>query len=122
MMIARQCGLKVWLEPRLREVKLGGWEGRLVAEIQTLYPREWAERELDPLHPIAPGGESLADVSDRVWASVAEIIQRHPHGSVLVVSHGLALAALRCRALGLPILEAHRLIPENAHPESIELP
>ena len=42
---------------------------------------------------ISGGGERGSDYLARVWSAFARIEQSHPHGHVLVVSHGLPLAA-----------------------------
>jgi broad specificity phosphatase PhoE len=38
--LARAAGLKVQLDPWLREINQGEWEGMLFAEIQARYPQE----------------------------------------------------------------------------------
>jgi broad specificity phosphatase PhoE len=120
--IARRIGVEPALDPRLREINQGVWEGLLLSEIIARYPREWAERERDPLHSRPPGGESIADVAARIWAAVADIAQRHPEGPVLVVSHGTALGTLICEARELPLAEARQHIPPNAAPVEVEWP
>jgi len=61
----------------------------------------------------APGGESLTEVAERVRSFADEIAERHAGQIVLVVTHGLSLAALRCLAVGLPLAEAIDLVPDN---------
>ncbi len=56
---------------------------------------------------------SLTEVAERVRDFADEIGQRHAGQIVLVVMHGLSLAALRCLAVGLPLAEARDLVPEN---------
>jgi broad specificity phosphatase PhoE len=117
--VAARHGLTVTVEPRLPEVNQGEWEGMLHADILAGYPEEWAARETDPLHSRSPGGESVAEVAARTWAAADDIARAHPAGPVLVVSHGLALACLLCKAHCLPVLEARKHIPENATPLEI---
>jgi broad specificity phosphatase PhoE len=113
---AARLGLPVNVEPRLREVSQGAWEGMLHADILAQYPQEWAARQADPLHGRPPGGESVAEVAARALAAAGDIARAHPEGPVLIVSHGLTLAVLLCMARGLPLETARDHIPENATP------
>ncbi|MFO7633002.1 MAG: histidine phosphatase family protein [Caldilinea sp.] len=119
--IGRKLGMEVLVDPRLREVNQGDWEGLLVTEIQTRYPAEWEARQRDRLHFRSPGGgESVQDVATRIWAAVDDLATRHPHESLILVSHGLALATILCRIQGLPLSQARELIPENAQAQCVE--
>lgn len=118
--IARRFGLQVELDPRLREIDLGVWEGMRGDDIAGEYPEELAERQRNPAHSRAPNGESAAEVAERVWAAADDIARAHPVGSVLVVSHGLAIATLICRARGLPLSKVYTLVPDNAHPHMVD--
>jgi 2,3-bisphosphoglycerate-dependent phosphoglycerate mutase len=90
------------LEPRLREMHFGEWQGLTYTEIQTCQPEALAAWEADWLTNAPPGGETLAQLVERVLAVYREILAAHPDGTVLVVGHGGALQALLCLALGLP--------------------
>ena len=118
--VGARLDLRVQVEPRLREINQGEWEGMLGSDIARLYPAQWAARERDPLNAHPPGGESVVEVAARAWAAAADIARRHLGGAALVVSHGLLLATLICRARGLPLQNAFTLIPVNARPEIID--
>uniref|UniRef100_A0A7C1FHK5 Histidine phosphatase family protein n=1 Tax=Caldilinea aerophila TaxID=133453 RepID=A0A7C1FHK5_9CHLR len=119
--IGKRLGLAVIIDPRLREVNQGAWEGLLVTEIQERYPVEWEARQRDRLQFRAPGGgESVQDVAMRIWATMDEIARRHPHDAVIVVSHGLALATMLCRVRNISLAQARELIPDNAEVLRIE--
>jgi alpha-ribazole phosphatase len=115
-------GLKVQLDPRLREINLGEWEGQLMTEIVARYPATWAERLHDPLHAHAPGGESVAEVAVRVAEAATDIARAHPAGPVLVVSHGVALATLLCQARRQPLPETYEAIPDNSQAKIVVWP
>lgn len=118
--IAERLQLPVICDKRLREISLGEWEGMLTEEIIARYPQEWQRRQNDPLNAHAPRGESLSQVAERVRAAAEEIAQEYPSSSVMIVSHGMALAVLYCLAHNLPLGQAYTLIPDNAHPVKIE--
>jgi alpha-ribazole phosphatase len=115
-LIAKKLGLTVRVEWKLREVNLGQWEGMLVKDIIAQYPTEWEQRQRDPVHRRPPGGESAEELAVRVWTAVDEIARRHAPGPVLIVSHGLALAAALCRIRDIPLTQVFGMVPENTHP------
>lgn len=117
--IGRRLGMEVQIDPRLREVNLGVWEGMVVTDIQAQYPVEWEARQTNRLHGRPPGGESVHDVAARIWPAVDDLAARHPDGALILVSHGLALATILCRAQGLPLETARELIPDNAQPHCV---
>jgi len=111
---ANALGLPVTLEPRLREMDLGMWEGMLYDDIRNLFPQEFKQRALDPINTRAPNGESPMEVAERVIPAADEIAARHPGESVLIVSHGISLAILVCYAGGTPLDCVYEHVPENA--------
>lgn len=118
--LAEPLELNVALEPRLREMDLGAWEGMLSSDIEIQYPRELEERKHDPFHARTPKGESPLEVAERVIAAMNEIAAKHLGGSVLIVSHGIPLAVILCRAQGIPLEKVYEHIPENAKPCRVE--
>ncbi len=108
------------VDARLRERDFGLWEGIHYDAIAAAYPAEYAARQQDPIGYRIPAGESLNDVASRVCGAVVDIYRLHPQGRVLVVSHGQALAVLKCLALGDPLelYRNHRF--ENAEPVVVQ--
>jgi alpha-ribazole phosphatase/probable phosphoglycerate mutase len=51
-----------------------------------------------------------------------DIAQKYPNGRVLLVSHGMAVATLYCRAKHIDLREVHPHIPDNATPLIIQWP
>jgi broad specificity phosphatase PhoE len=115
-LIAAPLKLTVILDSRLREMNLGAWEGMLSGNIEAQYPHELERRKQDPLHTPAPNGESPLEVAERVIAAAHEIANKHPSDSVVIVSHGVALAIMICHAQGIPLNNVYEYIPENARP------
>lgn len=110
----------VQIDPRLVEVDLGEWEGKLFDDIQRQYPEEIQERKTNPLHARPPKGETALEVAQRMAEAADEISERHPQGPVLLVSHGLALASLICMARAIPLEKVYEMVPENAEPVVVE--
>lgn len=91
----------VRVDPRLREINVGGWSGLTTAEIESRFPGEIARwRAGDPSHAF-DGGESYATMGDRVVQALGEIAGRHPDGHVLVVLHGGPIRGVLAHASGI---------------------
>jgi 2,3-bisphosphoglycerate-dependent phosphoglycerate mutase len=80
--------LGVLIEPGLREIDVGSWQGLTNAEI--------GDRE-------RTDGETLEAFRDRVLAAIASIGRRHDGADVLVVAHGGCVRTLQRQLLGEPL-------------------
>jgi broad specificity phosphatase PhoE len=120
--IAEPIGLKIQIDPRLREVNQGEWEGKIYKEIVETYNTVWDNRQTNPEDTRPPGGESVKEVAMRVIAAADDITCRYPTGRVMIVSHGLALSTLLCTARNIPLSQAYSHIPHNATPEVVTWP
>jgi probable phosphoglycerate mutase len=109
-------GLTVQVDPRLREICQGEWEGKNYQEVVRQYSSAQVEGIRNPawVTAAAPGGESTLQVAARMKAAADDIAARYPFGHILVVSHGFALASLVCQAEGIPLAEIYQHIPDNA--------
>ncbi len=112
--IGEQKGLAVKIDPRLREISHGLWEGMQIKEIESQYQQEFQARRKDPYHIPAPGGENGQQVQERMLAALQDIIICHPNGSVAVVSHGYALAVVRAYFTNYPFNQVRELVPKNS--------
>ena len=102
-----------------RSIK-GEWEGQLVDIIKARYADLWQQRSVDPAKIRPPGGETVGEVAERVQHVLDDIAHIHPEDSILIVSHGLALATVICKVRGIPVGQAYHVIPENADPVWVE--
>lgn len=99
---ALAIGLPVTTDPRLREIDLGRYEGRLMAEWQADEPDEYA-RNLAGHDVRRGGGELNREVGERALPAVSEALAATPDGGLLVVvSHGGTIRALLRLLLDLP--------------------
>ena len=119
-LVSEPLGLPVTLEPRLREINLGVWEGMPSDEIEAKYPQELAERARNPFNTRAPDGESPREVAGRVLSVVNEIASKHPNESILIVAHGISLAVIICHSEGFPTEDVYQHIPDNAQPYHVQ--
>jgi probable phosphoglycerate mutase len=86
--LAQRLGLAPRVEPDLREVFLGAWEGGVyrqrVAEGDPLVFKAWAEERWD----VIPGAEAEEVFAGRVRGAVERLARAHPDQRVAVFTHG----------------------------------
>ena len=111
--VAAEIGLEPRVDPRLAEADWGDWQGRLledlVREEQELIGRFSAG---EPSFRF-PGGESLQEHCDRVWAALDDVARGEL--PALVVCHGgtIRCALARHHPQGMPGIGMRR-IPNGA--------
>jgi 2,3-bisphosphoglycerate-dependent phosphoglycerate mutase len=92
--LAARLALTPVVEPDLREVHLGEWEGgafrRHVAEGHPLAVRMFAEQRWD----VIPGAEPTEAFGARLRAGLGRIVAAHPDQRVVVVAHGGVIGEL----------------------------
>jgi broad specificity phosphatase PhoE len=99
--IGAATGLEAVPTPGLREIYLGEWEGLRSDEVAQRFPdawNKWSDEGGD--WDIVPGGEGATPFGARVAAALDAILERHPHGDVVVVTHGGVIQMTLNRALG----------------------
>jgi broad specificity phosphatase PhoE len=77
------------LDPRLREIGFGEWEGLTFRDVRSRAPQALAERERNKWSFVPPGGESYAQVALRMreWYDALD-------GNTVVIAHGGTARAL----------------------------
>ena len=96
--------VSVVADPDLREFYYGDWEGLTIKEIEAQFPNAYAQlMGAEDSSFVAPGGESSAQVLDRVRRFCAGADERHSGDEdILVVAHGGSIRALLACLLDLP--------------------
>ncbi|MFC8227156.1 bifunctional RNase H/acid phosphatase [Streptomyces sp. NPDC057287] len=100
--VADRLGLEVRIEEGLRETDFGVWEGLTFAEVRERYGSDltaWlASSDAAP----TGGGESFAEVEERVSAARDRLIARYAGRTALLVTHVTPIKTLVRLALGAP--------------------
>ncbi len=99
-LITEPRGMGFSIDPDLREIDFGQWEGMTFDEIGRLFPDRvdtWANLDADFTFP---GGEKIADFQARI-VRVANSLAANPADTVLVCTHGGVIRFLICHFLGL---------------------
>ena len=98
--LAERLGLAPLVEPDLREVHLGEWEGglyrKMVAESHPLAQRMFAEERWD----VIPGAESLVSFDGRVRAAIGRLAAARAGQRVAVFTHGGVIGQVVALASG----------------------
>ncbi len=92
--IAEATGLAAKVVEPLHERKMGPLSGTTWAESRHVWEdsrSRWIAGDLDATHP---GGESFADVRDRVVPAFQAIVDREEGRSIVVVAHGVVIKVL----------------------------
>ena len=96
----RLTGLTPQVEPDLREVFMGPWEGgqfrQKVADADPVAVRMLTEERWD----VVPGAEATADFSTRIRGAIERIATAHPGARVVAFSHGAAIGEALAQATG----------------------
>ena len=99
------------IDPRIREIDFGEWEGKKFAEIQssTNAPliRIWTET---PQNMVFPGGESVPSFYARIEEALRDLMKR-PEERIAVVTHGGVLMHWRAHLRGLPPVREQECLP-----------
>lgn len=113
--IAAKWRLSVEHDAKLREMNFGEWDGQRWSSIEATDSarlRAWTEAWTDTP---APGGEGLAEVSERAVAWLTDVLDAaQPSTTIAVVSHAGWIRAALCHLLGLPPSEIFRFAVDYA--------
>jgi len=105
--VARFVGVPVRLEPCLREIDLGSWEGMEMASVKREQPEAYEARGRDFEGFRPPGGESFGDLANRTLPFLGDLAS-FP-GSVLVVGHSGVFRVFLASVLGISVRQAFLL-------------
>lgn len=95
--VGQRIGLEPRIDPRLREGNRGDWEGRRFIDVAEEEPEAWAAWLRAGPDFRFPGGESLQEQADRVWAALEDILAAGPLPA-LVVCHRGSMRTVLCRS------------------------
>ncbi|QGN31691.1 histidine phosphatase family protein [Microlunatus sp. Gsoil 973] len=89
--LADVTGLEISLDPRLREINVGSWEGLTVEEAAEADPELVAAVAAGEDVRRSPSGETTSEVADRASAAITDIIgTAEDESTVVITMHGTA--------------------------------
>ena len=107
--LAGRHNLSLQLEPDLREVSFGAWDGRVVTDVDAEQPEALSRFWRDPVHHPPPDGEPLLDFDARVGGIWKALLARHCGRHILVVAHGGTIRIVLRQILDMPLARLWRL-------------
>ena len=119
--IAEETGLEIIATPKLREADFGQWEGKTYAEVQAETPAAFDNWVQSDFHNAPPGGESAAELRERVIAFLAEVLEKHPGQASVLVTHGGPCKYAIGHTLGISPTGIYRYAVDNASVHIIEI-
>ncbi len=99
--IARAVGARVRVHRSLNECDFGTWTGRELKALRKL--PEWEHVQRYPSGFRFPGGESFAEMQQRIVGGIQHLVGRHPGQTIVVVSHADPIKAAVASAIGTPL-------------------
>ncbi|ONI53713.1 MULTISPECIES: bifunctional RNase H/acid phosphatase [unclassified Streptomyces] len=107
--VADRLGLAVRIEDGLRETDFGAWEGLTFGEVRERYGDDLTTWLADPETAPTGGGESFAEVAERVAAARDRLTARYAGRTVLLVTHVTPIKTLVRLALEAPAKAMFRM-------------
>jgi probable phosphoglycerate mutase len=98
--LAAPHGKDVAIRDGFREIDHGRWEQKTRADVERLYPEEYARWESDPFSFAPEGGESGLSVTARALPALLDVVAAHPGEQVLIASHKATIRLLISSLLG----------------------
>lgn len=113
--VSQRINLEPKVDQRLMECSFGLCEGLTRTDIDQQYPGLWAAREKSKWTFRWPGGESYADVYDRVCDFISDCLLSESKGTTGIVAHETLNKVLIGRLIDLPRKDIIRL----RHPNNV---
>ena len=102
--VADRLGLPVRPHKGLREIFAGEWEGQRFDHLEAAYPETFAGLwRKDIGNSVCDGGESVAQLMQRILATVREIAEAHPGETVVLATHATPIRCMECFCQGKPL-------------------
>ncbi|GLY31490.1 histidine phosphatase family protein [Kineosporia sp. NBRC 101731] len=100
--LATKLHVEVDLDPRLREISAGEWEGRTRDEITQGWPEDFEAWRLGRDVRLGGNGETRSEAAERCASAIIEHEKAMDHGTLICVGHGGALRGAIFTLLGTP--------------------
>ncbi len=107
--LEQQSGKPCMVDPRLKELGFGDWEGADPAAVYEQMPEALGNFWKDPCAYPPPGGESMVLFQSRVEAAWQDLQILYPGEHLLVVAHGGVNRMIIGKVLGMPVANIFRM-------------
>jgi probable phosphoglycerate mutase len=108
-LLADESAIPIRVRPALREIEMGDWQGLSRREIAERRPEDYAARGRDIANFRPPGGESFADLVERVLPCWRELVEDRQTQVVAIAGHAGVNRVILCHLLGAPLANLFRI-------------
>ncbi len=102
-------GLPITDREGLRELFAGDWEGRTIDEIKELYTEDFRVWREDFSNARCSGGESVAEMYERMTAEVLRIARENEGKRILLATHATPIRVIEAFSRGLSADRVHEV-------------
>lgn len=99
--INTELNIPIIIEPDLKEISFGLWEGKTSKEVAPEILAQWTSRNVVPTTG-PTNGETLEHLGNRVEICLNRICESYPNETIVVVTHTYVIKAALDRAMELP--------------------
>lgn len=111
--IAARHNVAVNIVPELREIKFGDWEGLTYEQISERWPGMLDKLWVAPDAVVIPGGETFAQLKERAYEAVKDIVAAHSGQTVVIVAHGGTIGTIICALLDIHLNHVWSIRQDN---------
>ena len=101
-------GKEICLDEAIGEAHYGEWTGERLRKLSRT--RLWEVVQRQPSQARFPGGESIQEMQNRAVAAIDRMAARHPHQTVVAVSHGDVIKSIVAHYAGMHLDMFQRLV------------
>ncbi len=94
--IAAAVGLPLETDASLREICAGAWEGVSFDELEKDFAADWHVWRTDLGQSRCTGGESVAELGERIMTAVTCIAEKNEGKTVVIATHATPIRAMQC--------------------------
>ena len=98
--VGRKLDLPVTTDPGLREIFAGSWEGRKFDELAAEHSPAYIQWFEDIGNAKCPGGETVAELADRIYQTVRRIAEANEGKTVVLALHATPFRTVEWTASG----------------------
>ncbi len=113
--LAARLDIPMVVEPRIREIGFGHWEGKTAAEVTAEDPDALRRFYRDPLAYQPVGAEPPRTFVKRVGKALEEAVEEHLGQHLLIVGHAGVIRAAIAHLLEIPLHRLFQINTEYAH-------
>lgn len=121
LIIGRSVSLAPQVSACFNELRMGPWEGLSEAQVESMYPDEFAVWNATPAELSLEGRETLEDLRRRVIDGLIEVQEQHGIAPVAIVSHVAVIRVLMLHSQGRTLNDYKKVPVPNATPIPLRL-